>query len=439
MSDNQTLSYIRTIMKNLNLLIIILISFIIMFTTYKITDGYEARIFWENIDILPIEPWKVPIISVAAFVFLLVLMQRKNDKMDNDFFFFFYGIVEILLCFIIMWVLNFNYNSIILLVIADLLICWKNSKLRISFFVILFMLYISTDFALVSNNISVIPLNTYLTYYNADVRAMITAIKSVLTSFDSLLFMFYMVWLIRVQILENERILLLNSKLDKANEQLQKANEQLEVYAKITDKMAETRERNRLAREIHDTLGHALTGIIAGIDACITLVSYSPKETQKQLQVIGNVARQGIKDVRRSVNALRPDALESLNLEDALNQVITEMRAVTNATITLNNHIGKLNFQEDEEDAIYRIVQESVTNSIRHGQATDIKINLFKEFNIVIIKIQDNGIGCTDIHKGFGLRHMAERISMLNGRISYDGTNGFTIIAKIPIRWGKQK
>lgn len=439
MSDNQTLLYIRTIMKNLNLLIILLISSIIMFTTYKITYAFESRIFWDKISALPIEPWKVPIIAIAAFIILLVLMQRKNEKMENDLYFFFYGILEIILCFIIMWVLNFNYNSIILLVIADLLICWKNSKLRISFFVILFMLYITTDFGLVSNNIPVIPLNTYLTYYNADVRAMITGIKSVLTSFDSLLFMFYMVWLIRVQILENERILLLNSKLDKANDQLQKANDQLEVYAKITDKMAETRERNRLAREIHDTLGHALTGIIAGIDACITLVGYSPNETQKQLKVIGNVARQGIKDVRRSVNALRPDALESLNLEDALNQVITEMRAVTNAKITLDNRIGKLNFHEDEEDAIYRIVQESVTNAIRHGKATEIKISILKEFNIVIINIKDNGTGCENIQKGFGLRHMSERISMLNGRLDYDGSNGFTITAKIPIRWGKQK
>ncbi|RDU23568.1 sensor histidine kinase [Anaerosacchariphilus polymeriproducens] len=438
MSDNQTLSYIRTIMKNLNVLIILLISLVIMFTTYKITDSYVSSEFWDKIRVVPMEPWKVPIISIFSFLFLLFLMNKKEEKIEKDFYFFFYGTMEILLCLNIMYVLNFNYNSIILLVIADLLVCWKNSKLRISFFIILFMLYVITDFTLISNNISVIPLDTYLTYYNSDVRTTIITIKSILNSFNNLLFMFYMVWVIRVQILENERILLLNSRLDKANEKLQKANDQLEIYAKITDKMAETRERNRLAREIHDTLGHALTGIIAGIDACITLINYSPVKTKEQLQTIGNVARNGIKDVRRSVNALRPDALESLKLEDALNQVISEMQVVTNAKITFENKIGELNFDEDEEDAIYRIVQESVTNSIRHGKATEIKISLFSDLNIVIIKIKDNGVGCKDIQKGFGLRHMAERISMLNGKLQCDGNNGFTIIAKIPTRWRKK-
>lgn len=434
MSDNQTLSYIRTIMKNLNLLIILLISFLITITTYRITNVLEARTFWDTIKTLPLEPWKVPIIAITAFLILLVIMKKKEiviDLMEKDFYFLLYVLIEISLCFLIMWVLNFNYNTIVLLVIADLLICWKNTRLRIFCFIFLFTLYIITDFALISNSLTVISLDTYLTYYSADVRTMITAIKSILNSFNILLFMFYMVLLIRVQILENERILQLNKQLDQANRQL-------EVYAKTTEKMAQTRERNRLAREIHDTLGHALTGIIVGIDACITLIDCSSKETKKQLQIIGNVARQGIKDVRRSVNALRPDALESLSLEDALNQVISEMRVVANTEITLINQIGILDFHEDEEEVIYRIVQESVTNSIRHGKATSIEINIQKEFNIVIIKIKDNGTGCKEIHKGFGLRHMAERVSMLNGKIQYDGNNGFTIIAKIPIRWGKQ-
>ena len=69
---------------------------------------------------------------------------------------------------------------------------------------------------------------------------------------------------------EKERILSLNAQLNTANEELQKANLRLEQYAEESVKMTETRERNRLAREIHDTLGHALTGIITGLEACET-------------------------------------------------------------------------------------------------------------------------------------------------------------------------
>ena len=132
---------------------------------------------------------------------------------------------------------------------------------------------------------------------------------------------------------EKERILSLNAQLNTANEELQKANQRLEQYAEESVKMTETRERNRLAREIHDTLGHALTGIITGIEACETLMDVAPEATKVQLGAIAEVARQGMTDVRRSVKALRPDALEKFNLEEALTQTMEEMRLATNAKI----------------------------------------------------------------------------------------------------------
>ena len=106
----------------------------------------------------------------------------------------------------------------------------------------------------------------------------------------------------------------LNNQLNSANDELKYVNMQLSEYAKESEKMAETKERNRLAREIHDTLGHSLTGIITGIEACTTLMDVAPEATKEQLKAIAEVARQGITDVRRSVKALRPDALESQTL-----------------------------------------------------------------------------------------------------------------------------
>ena len=428
-SDNTSLSFLRTIMKNMNFLIIALISSIIMITTWRAVEAQEAWKLVEEMNQMPVAPWKVPVTAFFAFFVLLIIMAKKRD-MEKNSSFLLYGLVEVSLCFVVMYALNFNYNCIILLVIADMIKYWKNTKGRLLFLVFLFLLYIVTDIAIVQNSTSQISLSTYLSYYNPSVRSILNGVKSVLTSVSVLLFMFYMVLVIQVQRAENERILELNQQLDEANEQLK-------IYAINTEKMAETRERNRLAREIHDTLGHSLTGIIAGIDACETLIDYSIDATKQQLHVVSNVARQGMKDVRRSVKALRPDALETMNLEDAILQIVAEMENTTHTTITFKNDVGDLKFQEDEEETIYRIVQESVTNSIRHGKADRISIHFEKKYGVLIITIQDNGVGCEQIEQGFGLRHMMERMNLLNGELEYSGTDGFRIVAKIPIRWGK--
>ena len=143
----------------------------------------------------------------------------------------------------------------------------------------------------------------------------------------------------------------------------------MKEFAVEVEKNAEVRERNRLAREIHDTLGHSLTGIVAGIDACLTMIDISPEATKQQLTKIGNAARQGMTDVRRSVSKLRPDALEKLELEDAIIKMLQDTSAASGTDIRFENEVKPLKFHEDEEEVIYRVVQEATTNAIRHGHA----------------------------------------------------------------------
>ena len=159
------------------------------------------------------------------------------------------------------------------------------------------------------------------------------------------------------------------------------------------ERNAETRERNRLAREIHDTLGHALTGIVAGIDACITMLDYSPEATRSQLEKVGTVARQGITDVRRSVSKLRPDALEKLPLEEALRTMLDNMASASGVNISFENQVRPLKFHEDEEEAVYRVIQEASTNAIRHGHAARISICIAKKDQWLTVQVKDNGCG----------------------------------------------
>ena len=316
---------------------------------------------------------------------------------------------------------------------------FPKSRLKLPIAVGMCLLYLAIDADMISVYGRMIPITQYLQYYQSQVRVILEGILNMAEALNMLLFLIYMLFLIRIQTNEKERVLELNDELNQVNSKLQEANLQLERYARESEKMAETRERNRLAREIHDTLGHTLTGIIAGLDACVAIMDIAPEATKMQLQAITDVARQGMTDVRRSVKALRPDALEKLSLEEALKKSIEEMRQATQAEIRYSCTAELRHFSEDEEDVIYRIVQESITNSIRHGHADQIKIEIRRVYNKLQICIADNGIGCEEVKKGFGLHHMEERIQMLQGSLEYESKNGFTVRVELPIRWGQEE
>ena len=256
--------------------------------------------------------------------------------------------------------------------------------------------------------------------------AMMLVIES-LSALEMILFILYMVLFISQQTSEKQEILNLN-------QQLQQANEQLRIYAEESAHTAQVQERNRLAREIHDTLGHVLTGITAGADACIQMMDDSPEMARHQMELIADTARNGMNDVRRSVKALRPDSLEKENLSGALNKMCTSMAQSSGAQIQLEESLAGLTLSQDEEDCVYRTVQEGITNAIRHGHATRVQVRCHIEDGVLEVSVRDNGIGCKSVTPGFGLQHMQERMLMLGGTFWYENSDGFCIRAEIPLR-----
>ena len=225
---------------------------------------------------------------------------------------------------------------------------------------------------------------------------------------------------------EKEKVLLLNEKLEEANQRLR-------AYAIESEQIAETRERNRLAREIHDTLGHALTGIATGLDACIMTLDVAPEITKVQLNKIRDAAKKGIKDVRRSVKKLRPDDLEKLPFQEALRQMTKNYSESSGMEITFDIFSWSDKLRQDQEDVIYRVLQECITNADRHGHATKVKITIGGDEKNLNIVIADNGEGCEKVKQGFGLRHMRERLELLHGTVHYWSDAGFIVEATIPL------
>jgi signal transduction histidine kinase len=438
MDKNQyNLYYLKIFMSVLNFMILLFHSVVIIITLRSVSKSFSARNFLENVTYLPREPIQTTVILFVSFFLLLYIIEvRKRAYKNRIIPMIIYG-MEIMLCLVIIRCLYGSYNGIILLVIADIVASIKGKQNRFFFMIVMSAIYIISDYSILSMIFKMPSFSEFLSIYQVKDSTFLVAIGNMWIALNIIVFIIYMVILMQNQMKENARIALLNIQLQTANEQLKEMNEQLKDYALMQEKMGETRERNRIAREIHDTLGHTMTGLSAGIDACIAMIDYSVDGTKKQLQLISKVARQGIQDIRRSVNKLRPDALEHTNLEHALKKMMEDTMKVSDVKIDYRCDVATLKFSQDEEDMVYRVVQEGITNAIRHGKASKINVDITKEEKYLILTIKDNGIGCKDIKSGFGLIHIQERIEMLDGNVVYDGSDGFTIIARIPIRWGE--
>ncbi len=423
----------------LNLIAVCLISGIMTCSMFGIVDTMQAEQF---LRLIGKRPWRPETILVAAvgcylcLVFFSCVGQLWNQ--NNRYERYLILLTEVLFCIGATVAMNMNYNGLVLLVVADMVRGQRGSRQKIVLGIAIIGLYTVLDYNLVGNYLAMIPIDSFIFYFSAGAQAVVRGTISVFHSVNLVLFVLYLTMLIQGEYQERERIQNLYDQLGEVNEKLKEANQKLKEYAVEAEKNAETRERNRLAREIHDTLGHALTGIVAGIDACLMMIDTSTEATKKQMEKIGDVARQGITDVRRSVSKLRPDALEKMDLETAITGMLEDMSATSGTKIVFHNEVEPLQFHEDEDEVIYRIIQEATTNSVRHGHAGHIWITVTKKNQWLTIMIKDNGSGCKDIEEGFGLKHMKERLSLLGGSLEYHGMDGFLIIARIPIRWGEE-
>lgn len=415
----------------LNFAAVALICIFIYVTTRKILAHYDARTFLDGVVTIPENPTTNLIICMMLMGILIVTFAVRQFYVEPpNRWVVFTLILDMLICSGVIYQLDFNYNGLLLLVFANVIAYVKDGKMKLFFVVLAIVGYLVADYELLSIYMPLYNIDDYIRYYSSNSQQYLFSVYNVILSLNIILFIVYCVYVINAQRGTIEEVNLLYREL-------RTANEQLKEYADMAERMAQTRERNRLAREIHDTLGHTLTGIATGLDACLALMDVSPEQTKKQLELLSKVSREGIKDIRRSVNELRPDSLERLSLEVAIRKMVTDMSQASDVQIFFETDEKHLKFDEDEENAIYRVIQESITNAVRHGKAKRIWITLKRIDGEIILVIRDDGIGCEEIKNGFGTKHIKERIEMLRGTVTFDGQHGFTVTARIPIRWGE--
>lgn len=426
-----SLKRIRTFMMSWNFFMITCYAMIFMFSTNYIIANNLSRDFLSSLNYIPEDPGLIFFETLILFSCVIVLMNFFDHRVkEYPFENLLFLSIETILGFFIMKSLYFSYNGIIYLIFCDALFRFKENKYVKWLTIPLSLLLIISNYDFFNTLFPLVNADAYFEVYTSTTRGLLQVGINFLDIINLLFFILFLMIYIANEVQENERM---TQELIMVHQ----VNHELENYAAVSEKIAEDKERKRLAREIHDTLGHVLTGIAAGVDACIAMIDINPKATKKQLMVISKVVRQGIVDVRNSLNKLRPGALEQHGFKGAIENMIEEFTSVSDLTISLDYRLDKVDFENTKEDILFRVIQESVTNAVRHGDATHIDISLYIEDNSLYLKIQDNGQGCEEIHYGFGLKQMKERLGMINGKVAYDGHHGFLTIVTIPLQEGE--
>lgn len=214
--------------------------------------------------------------------------------------------------------------------------------------------------------------------------------------------------------------------------ELQQANAQLRAHAAQAEELATTRERNRVAREIHDGVGHYLTVIKTQLDAASALLPAQPDRARESVGKAAKLAAEALDDVRRSVGALRTDTTRP-PLPEALKELASHGEPVP--TLAIEGEPRPV--APGVEHALYRAAQEGLTNIRKHSRATNALVRLdFRTPERIVLELADNGVGADSGVRtvGFGLNGLRERIELLGGRVDAGNRieGGFALRVEVP-------
>lgn len=224
-------------------------------------------------------------------------------------------------------------------------------------------------------------------------------------------------------------------KAEQLTAELAAANHQLAAYAAQATELATTHERNRLAREIHDNLGHYLTVVNVQIEAARLLMDSQPDRAKDALDKAQRLTQEGLTAVRQSVSALRDSPVENRPLGDALATLVEESQSAGILT-HLNIQGEPRSLDTKTKLTLYRVVQEGLTNVRKHARASRVDLWLdYRQPQTVQLTIQDNGVGtAVSQHSGFGLLGVRERVHQLGGEVQLETSpgHGFKLAVVVP-------
>lgn len=345
------------------------------------------------------------IILIAVFLIILLNNIFKPIIKENNIFFWSF-LLDILLVYILennsRLLINYFLHSFYIIIIIEACFNLELSKGIIVGIITIFVSMIKYAF---------------LIYY-----------KFNLSSFSQMAFFLMVNILIMVTATFAQYNKREKDKKDILYKELLDAHKKLKEYNDELNRLSVMEERNRIARDIHDTLGHNMTALIMQLQM---MEHYIDKDVVKSEELLENsikTSRNSLIEIRKVVETLR--GREALALPYDINNLIKEFSEKTGAFIELkcNGDASSATF-DIVNNVLYHIIQESLTNAIRHGNATKIDVLLNYEEDAIKFNIKDNGDGAANvnINEGYGLKGIRERVQSFKGVVEYGSDNGFYI------------
>lgn len=284
----------------------------------------------------------------------------------------------------------------------------KNSILKIFISIHVLLYFLVDNFRVVLSNNDNIPINLSI---------------KLLAYFGTACIMYYQ------KTIEIEK-----EEINQLNEKLKLANIKLQEYALEVEEVTISEERTRVAQELHDSLGHSLMALTMHLEFAKKICTTKPLKVEEVLAQSEKIAKSSINDLRKAVTLLNSE-LEIKDFNTSMEKLINNFYLVSNLKIIYKKNKSIDDLSPSIKTSIYKTIQESITNSLKHGNATEINIKIKITGENIELIITDDGIGCNNIIKSNGLNGIENRINLLSGTTYYFSHNdlGFGIKVSIPI------
>ena len=202
----------------------------------------------------------------------------------------------------------------------------------------------------------------------------------------------------------------------RANQKLSLAQEEIEHLAKVA-------ERERIARDLHDVLGHTLSLVVLKSELAGKLLVNNPERARKEIHDVEQIARTALAEVREAIRGYRAEGLAA--------ELDRARATLDSAGVTLDCESSPPKMLPAQETVLSLILREAVTNIVRHAHASHCRISLQQSGPNILLGIEDDGCGAIR-QEGSGLRGMRERVESINGRFQIVSENGTRLLIEVP-------
>lgn len=245
---------------------------------------------------------------------------------------------------------------------------------------------------------------------------------------DNLLFCFIGMWASFVAKAYNQK----NTLVDEVERQ----NKLLTHYSAEIEKMTLLEERNRMSKELHDTLGHSFISLILSLDASIALMDSKPAEAKDRLTRLRTLAENNLDEMRNIVHEMGEE--EESSLIRQVESLVVRFREHTGTVLTLSLPETERSIRFEVRQAVLRVIQESLTNALKHGKASQLHLELKFSESDLQLSVRNNGNPIDKLNYGFGLTTMKQRVERLGGHLQLscgEGTPAVTEVrCEIPLK-----